>query len=178
MQPELLSPWREFLGELDAVLNEPVQLHCVGGFVLTICYGMPRGTADVDFCEIVPATAGERLLELAGEGRPLAVKHGVHLHSAPVAQLPDGYLSRLVEVFPSTFRQLQLFALDPYDLALSKLERNGEQDRDDVRWLARNIPLKAEMLQARYQNELRLYLGRQSWHDQTLRLWLEEFFSK
>ena len=32
---------------------------------------------------------------------------------------------------PAHFTHLQLMALDPYDLALSKLERNIERDRSD-----------------------------------------------
>lgn len=174
--PELLPPWREFLEELDAALDEPVQLHCIGGFVLTACYGMPRATGDIDVCEIAPHEQSGHLQALAGEGSPLAAKHRVQMHFSRVGQLPEDYLSRLTQVFPEQFRNLQLFVPDPYDLALSKLERNGEQDRDDVRWLARNIPLDPAILSARYETELRLYLGRQSWHDQTLRLWLEDLF--
>src|SRR5260370_17334299 len=35
--------------------------------------------------------------------------------------------------FPKAqWRKLQLFALDPVDLALSKLERNSDRDREDV----------------------------------------------
>lgn len=148
----------------------------MGGFVLTACYGMPRATQDVDVCEIVPAEKSQFLLDLAGEGAPLAAKHGVHLHSARVAQLPENYLSRLAEPFPGCFRNLHLFALDPYDLALSKLERNGEQDRDDVRWLARNIPLDPAVLRERYTAELRLYLGNPSREDLTMKLWLADLF--
>jgi hypothetical protein len=33
MAPDLRSPWLEFLSELDGLLSEPVDLHCVGGFV-------------------------------------------------------------------------------------------------------------------------------------------------
>lgn len=174
--PELLSPWREFLAELDAALDEPVQLHCIGGFVLMACYGMPRSTQDVDFCEIVPPEKTQPMLELAGEGGPLARKHGVHLHAARVGQLPEDYLSRLVDVFPGRFQRLQIFALDPYDLALSKLERNAERDRDDIHWLVRRVPLDPAVLQRRYQEEFRLYLGNPSREDLTLRLWLEELF--
>ena len=36
-------------------------------------------------------------------------------------------------MFPGTFKHLRLFACDPYDVALSKLERNIQRDRDDVR---------------------------------------------
>jgi hypothetical protein len=33
----------------------------------------------------------------------------------------------------------------PYDLALSKLERNSQKDRDDVRFLARSVPLDLDL---------------------------------
>jgi hypothetical protein len=38
-----------------------------------------------------------------------------------VATHPDSYESRLTEMFPDIFRHLRLLALDPYDLALTKL---------------------------------------------------------
>jgi hypothetical protein len=137
---------------------------------------MPRVTHDLDFCEIIPPGKARLLLELAGETGPLAKEHGIHLHPTRVGQLPEDYLTRLVQVFPDEFRQLQIFALDPYDLALSKLERNAERDRDDVHWLARNIPLDPEVLRQRYQQEFRPYLGNPAREDLTLRLWLEDLF--
>jgi hypothetical protein len=62
-------------------------------------------------------------------------------------------------MFPGAFQNLRLMALDPYDLALTKLERNIERDRSDVRYLARAIPFDLELLRDRYQQELRPYLG-------------------
>jgi len=35
-------------------------------------------------------------------------------------------------MFPGMFKQLRLFAPDPYDYILSKLERNTSKDRDDA----------------------------------------------
>jgi hypothetical protein len=35
----LQSPWKEFLSELDSILPEPLDLHCVGGFVICFFYG-------------------------------------------------------------------------------------------------------------------------------------------
>jgi hypothetical protein len=35
-------PWRAFLREADEALFEPITLHCLGGFVATICYGLDR----------------------------------------------------------------------------------------------------------------------------------------
>jgi len=71
------------------------------------------------------------------------------------------------------FNHLRLFALDPYDLALSKLERNIERDRDDVKHLAKTIPLGLDVLRARYQKELRWQLGNPTREDLTLRLWID-----
>jgi len=39
--PELPSLWGEFLDELDKALSEPVELHCIGGFVISVPYGLP-----------------------------------------------------------------------------------------------------------------------------------------
>ena len=61
----------------------------------------------------------------------------------------------------------------PYDLALSKLERNIQRDRDDVRHLARSVPLDLEVLKERYEKELRWQLGNPEREDLTLKLWIE-----
>jgi hypothetical protein len=49
--PEPPSPWREFLAALDAALPEPVALHCLGGLVVAVRYGLPRPTADLDYLD-------------------------------------------------------------------------------------------------------------------------------
>ena len=67
---------------------------------------------------------------------------------------PDGYDERLTEMFPGRFKHLRLLAFDPCDLALAKLERNIQRDRDDVKYLARSIPFDLEVLKDRYRTEL------------------------
>ena len=49
------SPWKEFLAELDSKLKDPLELHCIGGFVFTFFYGLPRTTGDIDYYTAVPA---------------------------------------------------------------------------------------------------------------------------
>jgi hypothetical protein len=71
------------------------------------------------------------------------------------------------------FRRLRMAGLEAHDLALSKLERNSARDREDVRYLARAVPLDLSVLECRYRSELRPYLGNAERHDLTLRLWLE-----
>jgi hypothetical protein len=66
-----------------------------------------------------------------------------------------------------------LFALDPYDIALTKLERNSSKDREDVKYLARRIPFDLNVLRERYEKELRGYLFVPEREDLTLALWIE-----
>jgi hypothetical protein len=90
-----------------------------------------------------------------------------------VATVPEDYEARLLEMFPGAYMNLRLMALDPYDLALSKLERNSQKDRDDVRFLAKRVPFDLDLLQQRYRTELRWQLGVAKREDLTLELWVE-----
>ena len=167
------EPWNSFLADLDAALTEDVELHSLGGFAITIVYGLVRPTADVDVIAINPRSEIESLLQLAGEGSALHRKHKLYIQLVGVASVPDGYEERLTEIAPDSFNHLQLFALDPYDLALSKLERNTQRDRDDVRHLARTVPLDLNILKTRYEKELRPFLAIPEREDLTLTLWIE-----
>ena len=145
------EPWHSFLGELDANLSYDLHFHCMGGFVVSVLYGSSRPTADIDVLVVVPAGEQFRLLTVkGGRGSPLHKRYGVYLDVVAIAQVPEDYETRMTEMFPGTFEHLRLFALDPYDLALSKLERNIQRDRDDVRYLARTFPLDLAILHERY----------------------------
>ena len=167
------EPWFSFLKELDNRVKVTVRLDCIGGFVVTMLYGLKRPTADVDVLEIAPLSAAEAFAKVAMQGGELHKKYGVYLDRVTVVQVPYEYESRLQEMFPGAFRSLHLMALDPYDLALTKLERNIERDRNDVRYLARTVPFDLTLLQERYHTELRPYLGNPKREDLTLQLWIE-----
>ena len=89
--------------------------------------------------------------------------------------LPEDYETRLIEMFPGQFKNIKLFALDPYDLILSKLERNEGYDRDDADYLFKTEKLEVQVLRDRYEKELRPYLGREDWHNSTLKMWIDIF---
>ncbi len=174
MKPDPLpDPWHSFFRELDAQTTAKIQLHCLGGFVVTMQYGLNRPTADVDILKIVPHGEIDSVMNLAGKRSPLHKKYGVYLDLVTVASVPENYETRLAELGPKTFQRIRLFALDPYDLALTKLERNLQRDRDDVKHLARTVPLDISILRQRYQIELRPYLLNEKKHDLTLQLWIE-----
>jgi len=172
----LPSPWAEFLGELDALLPEQIDVHCIGGFVASVFYGLPRVTVDVDYYCAQPVRCVNDLEAKAGANSPLAIKYKVHLHHFSANNLPEDYEARLVEMFPGRFKNLRLFAPDPYNLIMSKLERNSTKDRDDVEYLAKTLHLMPEVLRQRYEKELRPYLGNEARHDLTIKLWQESCF--
>lgn len=56
MSSEPPPQWAAFLKELDSLLDEPVELHCIGGFAAVAAYGLPRSTND-----LVPPAKRHRL---------------------------------------------------------------------------------------------------------------------
>jgi hypothetical protein len=178
MLDDLRSPWKEFLADLDSMLPERLELHCLGGFAVVAAYGLPRSTNDLDYFSLIPRSRARDLEEIAGEGSPLARKHKVHVHQAAVASMPEGDQDRLKELFPGRFKNLRLFVPDPYDIILSKLSRNEARDREDVKFLASTQNLDSSVLKKRYHDELRVNLiGPLERHDATLRFWLEAYFA-
>jgi hypothetical protein len=172
------EPWHSFLKDLDDQLTEETILHCMGGFAVVQAYGLARSTADIDVIAVLPYGTASQLVELAGKESALRAKHGIYLDVVTVASVPESYESRLSALYPGCWRHLRLFVLEAHDLALTKLERNFERDRGDVEHLARSGYLKASILQERYNEEMRPYvIGRVSWHDQTLQMWIEAFLS-
>jgi hypothetical protein len=167
------EPWDSFLRDLDAAMDSAVRMDCIGGFVVTQLYGLDRPTADMDVIELAPRQAADTIMAVGQRGGPLALKHHIYIDRVTVAAIPEGYEDRLIEMFPGVFEHLRLMAPDPYDLALSKLERNSQKDRDDVRFLARCVPLRLDILEQRYTSELRWQLGVPQREDLTLRLWIE-----
>jgi hypothetical protein len=172
------EPWRSFFSDLDQLLGEPVILHCFGGFVLIYLYGVARTTNDCDFVSLIPNPLLPTIAEIAGEESELQRRHGVYLDPVTVATPPESYEERLIPLFPGMWKNLRLYGLEAHDLALTKLERDYTRDQDDVSRLARAGHLHPEILKKRYHEELRPYLARETWHDQTLSRWIEFYFGE
>jgi hypothetical protein len=175
MPPRIPPPWIDFLREVDHVLGRSVEVHCLGGFVLGVLHELPRPTGDVDFVEIAPSEAGEDLLLVAGEGSRLSGKYGLRFHRVTIAEYPEGYVSRLVDLTPRGFRHLRLRAFEVHDLVLAKLGRNSSRDRADVEFLARRGVIDWRVLESRFETELRPYVLNEERQVAALRLWLDEF---
>lgn len=172
---EPVEPWRSFLRELDELLKDSVELRCLGGFVVTQQYGIGRATADIDFLAVIARSPADDVERLAGLGTKFHRKYGLYMQYVGVATPPADYAGRMTRMFPlASWKHLSLLALDPTDIALSKLERNAERDREDFVGLARAGLIEPRTLKQRYIEELRPYLlSKHQWHDKTLDLWIE-----
>jgi hypothetical protein len=173
MTDSLPANWRGFLQDIDATLHRPVELHCLGGFVLLVRFGLPRPTYDVDFIVAIPNDTSIQLVELAGKGTPLAQKHALYLDRVTVSDFPDDYEDRLIDLATPELQSLKLRTLEPHDLVLAKLTRNSPKDVHDVQFLAEQGVLDPSLLEVRYHLQLRPYLLTTERHDLTLELWLE-----
>ena len=170
------APWKAFLHDVDQLLGSAVELHCLGGFVLSASYNLPRPTADVDYIAAMPSSATTELEAIAGRGSALHKKHGLYLQHVTIADVPEDFAARLTELFPGAFARLRLLALDVHDVVLAKLVRNSPIDLEDAKFLAKAGRLEKNVLEMRYARELRPYLANESRHDLTLKLWLEACF--
>jgi hypothetical protein len=47
------------------------------------------------------------------------------------------------------------------------------KDRGDMRYLAAKVPFDLALLKRRYEEELRWQLARTTWHDVTIKEWIE-----
>jgi len=178
MPNRIPAPWRAFLAEADRALSRPVEVHCLGGFVLAALWRLPGPTADVDVIEVGPADAGQDLLAVAGAGSELSRRHGLHFHRVTVAEVPETYASRLIDITPRGFTRLRLLALEVHDLVLAKLGRNSARDRADVEFLIRKGAIDRRLLEERFEVELRPYVLNEDRHRAAFHLWLQEFFEE
>ena len=140
------KPWGAFLRDLDDIATAAVDFHCIGGFVVNMKYGFSsRQTFDIDVLAITPNSQRQEFLQNAAKGSVLHRKHGVYLDLVTVIQAyPEDYDQRLTEMYSGQLKKIRLFAVEPHDLALMKLERNAERDRVDVLFLASQGLVTAE----------------------------------
>jgi hypothetical protein len=175
----LRQPWAAFLNELDTLLPHPVEIRCLGAFLLTVIYSLPRVTADLDCLAVLPIEATAAVEELAGRNSRLAKKHRVWVQyvGIGVVDLPDGYEQRL-ERLDFGFEKLQLSALGAYNLVLSKLTRNSPKDREDVKFVAQQQNLSYTVAYELFVKEMKPWVARADWHEGTLQKVWKEYFPR
>jgi hypothetical protein len=129
------KPWDSFFKELDEAVDTTVRLDCIGGFVVTLFYGLERPTADVDVIELAPRAAAETMMELGSRGGPLHQKYRIYLDHVAVAAIPESYEDRLVEMFPGAYPRASLLDA-PYRCAESRAGRWAQAFLRSPIWIA------------------------------------------
>jgi len=125
---------------------------------MAVQYGLPRPTGDIDLLFVSSELVRDELLSAGGRGSPLHRKHRLYVDYVVLSVEPADYRSRVIEMFPGTLVNLRLFCLDPYDLALTKLDRNSPKDRSDFLHLAHVVPLDFSILRDRFETEVATYI--------------------
>ncbi len=82
------EPWNSFLQGLESAVTTRTDMHCLGGFVVSIVYGFHRPTFDFDVLAVTPQSSETKLLELGGKGSTLERIHHVFLDRVGVASVP------------------------------------------------------------------------------------------
>jgi hypothetical protein len=173
----LPKSWADFLTDVDSALSRTVNLRCIGGFVLTALYELPRPTGDIDYIEVIPRDAFDEIEKIGGPTSALARKHHLTFQSVGgIADYPDEYESRLEEL-QLDLHNLKLWVCDRYDLLLSKLSRNSPKDREDAKYLIRKLNLEFGIFNDRWRKEMAPWIANRERHETTVQLW-KEYFTK
>ncbi len=119
----------EFLSLVEEHLEEEITLVAVGGTALTLI-GAKSSTLDIDFTG--PRPSIDAFLE-ASSKEP----HGYEIDTWPdgtvfMVTLPDNYLDRS-RVIETGLERIELRALHPVDLIVTKIARCDARDLDDIR---------------------------------------------
>jgi len=138
------APWAAFWWA--DLLCQSLSLHCIGGFVLTVCMAFRD---DVGFgLFLLPH---HDLEAIAGRGSALAKKHRVYLQYVAVNTMPET-TDTLTELFLDSSKISHLRS-DPYDLILSNLSETV-QGPQDVGYLVDKLNLDPTAPE-RYEREQR-----------------------
>jgi uncharacterized nucleotidyltransferase DUF6036 len=87
---------------------------------------------------------------LVGLGSVPYKKYRVYVQYVGIATPPCDYAHRLRKMYPdSPWNSLRLSSLDPVDVALAKLERNSDRDREDLLGLVGAGYIDASVLKTR-----------------------------
>jgi len=141
-----------FLGCLDTHLSQPTELIMIGGAAASLAYGIDRTTTDIDITE---TTSGfEEALRLARQETGL----NVPFQQVGIWDGPYCFEDRL-EVVDLKLRKLRVLVPEKHDLALMKVVRGQENDRDAIRQIAGKMGLDEKTLVDRFTREMTHVIG-------------------
>ncbi len=152
----------EFLGIIEEHLAERITLVAAGGTALTLLDAKPS-TIDIDF-------TGPAASIVAFEDAASMEAHGYQIDTWPdgtvfMVNLPDDYLDRS-RIIETDLVQIELRALHPVDLIVTKIARCDARDRDDIRRTREQFEVTVAEVEERVPEIV--YVGSQDAYDANL----------
>lgn len=131
-----------FLRTLGARQSHPAELQLLGGCALMLL-GQARTTLDIDYVgdDLVQSQFQQSIDQVAAELH-------VHADAVPIDRfVPVPADAQRRRVFIARHGQMDVYVIDPYVIALSKLDRGLDSDLDDIRFLAQTARIDLNQLE-------------------------------
>ncbi|MEM0360612.1 MAG: DUF6036 family nucleotidyltransferase [Candidatus Diapherotrites archaeon] len=160
----------ELLEELDKELNRKIRVVAVGGTAMTLL-GLKNSTIDIDL-----DVSGKDRETIAKAIKNLASGYRIDLFSNGLVfsqQLPEDYAEKAIPV-RKKFEYIELLALSPLDIIVSKIARLSERDWQDIQACIKKAKLSKE--QVRKRAEKVEVVGSEEKYKNNLEKVLEELF--
>lgn len=157
-----------WLGKIDRKLQRNITLVAVGGTAMTLLSLKPS-TIDVDF-------------SLSREDKILFEKNLIKGWKVDLfvdgyifsEQLPSDYIDKAKHIL--SLKHIELKALDPVDIVITKAARLNARDEEDIQALVAYV--KKEELVARFEMVVGTYMGKEEDYRYHFQIILHRFFSK
>ncbi len=162
----------DFLGEIDKELARKIAIVAVGGTAMTLV-NAKLSTIDVDFT--IPGEdydEFERANKIVQPGfRVDAFRDGAVF----VTVLPDDYLNKSRPI-ATRLKNIDLRALDPVDIIITKIARLDERDEQDIESCITNFQITRKQIEQRAKDMN--YAGSDEIFMDNLKTVLERFFKE
>lgn len=126
------SQINRLLTEVGSRYQEPANLVLLGGSALHLL-GNPRPTFDIDYVgHDLHKDALQQVVE------QVAQEMGLEVEAVPIGEfIPLSANAQQRQIPVGSYGSIQVFILDPYAIALSKIDRGFDSDIEDVLFLLR-----------------------------------------
>lgn len=159
------------LAAVDKELERKIVLVAAGGTAMTLLDVKPS-TIDIDFTGPQDDIKEFNKIE---KSIPHGFKVDTWTDGAIFSQmLPDDYLEKSIPV-RTGLRKVQLKALHPLDIVVTKIGRLNERDLQDIESCIKKFKLKRNQIEKRA--EAVHYVGNEKVYELNLRYVLQQFFS-
>jgi hypothetical protein len=166
-RPEYIEAFRAIAARIEASIAElpssalPIKMYVAGGAALH-CYTGERVSKDIDavFSKRIALPDNLEVSYRDADGRAQLLYFD-HQYSETLALMHEDAHEDSIPLTLNGIdaRKLDVRLLSPLDLAVSKLSRFSDQDRDDIVTLARRKLIKASSLRTRAEQALGGYVG-------------------